>query len=243
MTQAGLRWSSAGRSDRGARRKINEDSILVLPDSSIWLVADGMGGHAAGDVASAMVAESVAQARATGPLARRVEVVDEALVAANEAIRQRSLDSFGGRTMGSTVVAMLADEKLGVCLWAGDSRLYRIRDGVLSRISNDHSEVQELMDRGLLSAEEAVNHPHTNVITRAVGGVMVLHLDIRLFEVRAGDTYVLCTDGLYNEVADDEICQFVEPDVEATASRLLAKALERGARDNVSLIVIRAEAP
>lgn len=243
MTRTGVRWSSTGRTDRGARRKINEDSILLRPEQRVWLVADGMGGHEAGDLASGMVAKAVSAAAIDGTLAQRVDAIDAALIQVNEAIRRRAAESFGGRTMGSTVVVMAAGDRAGVCLWAGDSRLYRLRDGALSRLSSDHSEVQELFERGLLSAEEAANHPMSNVITRAVGGMSVFALDIRLFDVRPGDTFLLCSDGLYNELGDDEINAAIGDDLDASADRLLAETLARGARDNVSLVLARAEAP
>lgn len=242
MTRTGIRWSSTGRTDRGARRKINEDSILLRQEQRVWLVADGMGGHEAGDLASGMVANAVSAAVTGGTLAQRVDAIDAALIQVNEAIRRRSTESFGGRTMGSTVVVMAASDRAAVCLWAGDSRLYRARDGVLSRLSSDHSEVQELFERGLLSAEEAANHPMSNVITRAVGGMPVLALDIRLLDVRPGDTFLLCSDGLYNELGDDEINAAISDDLDASADRLLAETLARGARDNVSLVLARAEA-
>lgn len=242
MIRTGIRWSSTGRTDRGARRKINEDSILLRPEQRVWLVADGMGGHEAGDLASGMVANAVSAAVAGGTLAQRVDAIDAALIQVNEAIRRRSTESFGGRTMGSTVVVMAASDRAAVCLWAGDSRLYRVRDGELSRLSSDHSEVQELFERGLLSAEEAANHPMSNVITRAVGGMPVLALDIRLLDVRPGDTFLLCSDGLYNELGDDEINAAINDDLDASADRLLAETLARGARDNVSLVLARAEA-
>lgn len=242
MTEALIRWSSVGRSDRGAKRKINEDAILLRQDAGIWLAADGMGGHEAGDVASRMVADAVARVRVDGKLSQVVDAVEEALVSVNREIRDHSAKAFGGRTMGSTVVSLMVNRQAGVCLWAGDSRLYRQRAGQLEQLSRDHSEVQELLDRGLIGPEEAVNHPHSNVITRAVGGAPELYLDILLFEVRPGDTFVLCSDGLYNELSSDEIRQAIDADIERSADRLLQAALAKGARDNVSLVVVRADA-
>lgn len=239
MSMTGVRWLSTGRTDRGARRKINEDAILLKPECGVWMVADGMGGHEAGDLASGMVAQAVDAAVADGTLARRVDAVEAAILQVNSAIRRRSSESFGGKTMGSTVVVLLLGPGIGVCFWAGDSRLYRSRDGELTRLTNDHSEVQELLERGLLSAKEAENHPLANVITRAVGGMPSLGLDIRLFDVRDGDTFLLCSDGLYNELSPGEIASGMGPDLEAGADRLLAMTLDHGARDNVSIILVR----
>lgn len=242
MTGVQVRWLSAGRSDRGAKRKINEDSILLRPDAHVWLAADGMGGHEAGDVASSMVANAVARVPLCARLSEMADRVDRALVEVNREIRSRSARDFGGRTMGSTVVSFVASDRFAVCLWAGDSRLYRKRAGALEQVSSDHSEVQELVDRGLLSPEDAVGHPNSNVITRAVGGAPELYLDVMMVDVEPGDLFVLCSDGLYNELSSGEICTALEPDVEASADTLLAQALAKGARDNVSLIVLRATA-
>lgn len=241
MTESAIRWHTAGRTDRGAKRKINEDSILLRPEAGIWLAADGMGGHEAGDVASGMVAQAVARVPVDGRLADVVDRVEAALLTVNQGIRNHAAQVFGGRTMGSTVVSFVANDRLGVCLWAGDSRLYRKRQGVLEQISRDHSEVQELLDRGLLTAEEAANHPNSNVITRAVGGAPDLYLDVALVDIRPGDVFMLCSDGLYNELGPEDIDAFLDDDVDASADRLLATALERGACDNVSLVVLRAE--
>lgn len=242
MTELPIRWSCAGRSDKGGKRKINEDAILLRPEAGVWLAADGMGGHEAGDVASRMVADSVARVEVAGKLSQVVDRVEAALVNVNHEIREHSVRVFGGRTMGSTVVSLVVNERLGVCLWAGDSRLYRVRAGRLEQVSSDHSEVQELLDRGLLTPEEAVNHPHSNVITRAVGGAPELFLDVMLFEIRPGDTFVLCSDGLYNELDAEEIRGAIDDDVAGSADRLLQMALAKGARDNVSLVVVKAEA-
>ncbi len=240
MTQAS-RWSCAGRSDRGGKRKINEDSILIRTDAGIWLAADGMGGHEAGDVASRTVADSVAGVTVEGKLSQVVERVEEAIVRANLHLREHAARAFGGRTMGSTVVSFIANERIGVCLWAGDSRLYRLRNNKIEQISRDHSEVQELLDRGLISEEEAAHHPNSNVITRAVGGVPDLFLDAMIVEIRRGDVYLLCSDGLYNELSSDEIRAQVDGDLDASADRLLQATLAKGARDNVSIVLVRAE--
>lgn len=241
-TEAAIRWTGAGRSDKGARRKHNEDAILMRTDAGIWLAADGMGGHEAGDVASRMVAEAVAKVPANGRLSEVVDRVDQALVDVNLAIRDHSARSFGGRTMGSTVVSLVANDRAAVCLWAGDSRLYRLRDDVFEQLTRDHSEVQELLERGLINPAEAPNHPHANVITRAVGGSPDLSLDILLLDVHPGDVYLLCSDGLYNELTQAELALAIGEDLERSADRLLQQALDKGARDNVSLVLLRATA-
>lgn len=241
MSEAPIRWTCAGRSDRGAKRKINEDSILLRPDAGMWLAADGMGGHEAGDVASAMVATAVARVPVRRHLPTFVDGFENALVNVNREIRERAARDLGGRTMGSTVVSLVANDRFAVCLWAGDSRLYRKRAGKLEQITSDHSVVQELVERGLLTAEQAARHPDANVITRAVGGSPELYLDAVLVDVRDGDLYVLCSDGLYNELSSAEIGEALTADTEQAADDLLQRALGKGARDNVSLIVLHAQ--
>jgi len=141
--------------------------------------------------------------------------------------------------VGSTVVSMVLGQRTGVCLWAGDSRLYRLRKGQLSRVSRDHSAVQELVDAGVISAAQAENHPNSNVITRAVGGAEHLFVDAAVFAPEAGDIFLLCSDGLYNEVPDDLIRRKLALEPEAAATSLLDAALENGARDNVTLIIVK----
>ena len=144
--------------------------------------------------------------------------------------------------MGCTVVVMLARGELGICLWAGDSRLYRLRDGVMTQVSRDHSPLEELIEQGVLTEEEAETHPDSSVITRAVGGQAQLFMDIALIDIKAGDTFLLCSDGLYREIKVAEIRDFLvdaDDDVQSSVDKMMACALERGARDNVSIIVSR----
>lgn len=232
------RWQSAALTDRGGRRKHNEDAVLARPEAGLWCVADGMGGHEAGDLASEMLVEALAELMPAATLVDAIDQLDDAMEAVNDRIRDHSSTRFGGRTMGCTMVTMLASGNLGACLWAGDSRLYRWRDGELNALSTDHSEVQNLVEQGVLSQEEADNHPNANVITRAVGAAPVLHVDVALFSIRPGDRFLLCSDGLYNEVAPAEIAtELPAGDAGQVAGALMGRALERGARDNVSVIV------
>ncbi|HSG89976.1 MAG TPA: protein phosphatase 2C domain-containing protein [Pseudomonadales bacterium] len=234
-------WETAALTDEGKRRAHNEDSILARPDDGIFVVADGMGGHAAGDVASKMVTDAVAAMPANGSFPRLVDRFDDTLIDINRQIRAHSDAHFGGKTMGCTVIAMLARRDVGVCMWAGDSRLYQVRDGEMRQISRDHDPLEELVESGALTPEEADDHPDSSVITRAVGGQPDLCLDIIAFKMLPEDVYLLCSDGLYREVLRDEIHQILgnEEPTENTARTLMNLALERGARDNVSVIVVR----
>ncbi len=238
-----LRWLTAAETHRGRKRNHNEDAVMARPESGLYAVADGMGGHAAGDVASRMVTDALEALPAQDSLPSLVDGVEDAIVEMNERIREHAETNFGGRTMGCTVVALLTRGDVGVCLWAGDSRLYRLRAGELEQVSRDHSPLEQLVERGVMSPEEAEAHPDASVITRAVGGQPELALDIVMFDIEPGDTYLLCSDGLYREVDLAEITEMLGgEDVRSVARRLLEAALERGARDNVSVVVARCAA-
>lgn len=241
---SGHGWRSAALTDKGCRRKHNEDAVVARPDTALWCVADGMGGHEAGDLASEMIVEALAELRPPDNLPDYIDQVNDSLEMLNRRLRDHSATEFGGRTMGSTVVVMLCRDDLGACLWAGDSRLYRWRRGELEQLSSDHSEVQKLVDSGVLSQDEADNHPNANVITRAVGGAPDLHMDVALLDALPGDRFLLCSDGLYNEVSFEEMAEALSKgDVEGAARTLMDQALDRNARDNVSVIVVEREQP
>lgn len=232
-----LRWTSRAISHVGAVRKNNEDSILTRPEIGLWVVADGMGGHAAGDVASQTVVECLTQATANGDLATFVDQVEDKLLDANRKLLTLALDQQQ-RTIGSTVVVFLANGRHGACLWAGDSRLYRLRGKRIERVTQDHAMVEDLVAGGLMSREEASSHPQANRITRAIGAMPGLFVDIELFELQPGDIYLLCSDGLYKELTDAEIARTLNGD-EQSVDALINLALQRRARDNVSVIAIR----
>lgn len=237
-----LTWTSAEATDVGAKRKINEDNMLSRADIGLWVVADGMGGHAAGDVASQEVITAMAQLKATPDLADFVDAIEDKLLLVNHQLRKHGQESLGGRTLGTTIVSLFFIDTMGACIWAGDSRAYLFRDGALSRISHDHSAVQEMIDSGMITQEQAAYHPHRNVITRAVGGSESLYPEVRVFTVKAGDWYILCSDGFYNELSEELIAtHLVQQTPEQSIGILMEKALAQGALDNVTLIVIKVE--
>lgn len=237
-----MNWVTAAESHPGMRRKINEDVVLTRPDVGLWVVADGMGGHEAGDVAARMVADSLDAMQCPPGLAAFVDRVEDTLTDINVRIREHSAANFGGRTMGCTVITMLARGRAGIALWAGDSRLYRLREAEFVQVTRDHSPLEDLIEQGVLTEEEASKHPDSNVITRAVGGQNELRLDIAMFDIQPGDTYLLCSDGLYRELSFDEIkALLLTDDLTASVQALLQLALERGARDNVSIVIARCE--
>ena len=241
MTQQ-LRWHSKAVTHCGAVRTMNEDSMIERPQEGLWAVADGMGGHDAGEVASGMIVEGLASLGCGEPLADLVDVLEDNVLDVHQRIRHYSRSHCNGRTVGSTLVTMLARGNTGVCLWAGDSRLYRLREGQLTQMSEDHSQINEMIAKGLLTREEAKRHPAGNVITRAVGALDTLYLDVTVFELRAGDVYLLCSDGLYGAVNEERITERLSGGhVDDAAQGLIDDALAARARDNVTVVAIRVE--
>lgn len=237
-----IRWRSAQDTNVGMVREINEDSIISVPESQLWAVADGMGGYEAGNVASDMIVKTLAGITNRASLNELVDTVEDGLIDVNHRILEYADIMLDGRTLGSTVVSLLIKGHVGVCLWAGDSRLYRYRNNELVQLSRDHSQVEELVQQGFLTPEEAEKHPDSNVITRAIGASPDIYIDVNVFSVQLGDTFLLCSDGLYNMVSKEEINLSIStlPINEAVDS-LIQKALDNGANDNVSVILIKGE--
>ncbi len=222
----------------GHVRQVNEDSILVLPDQKIWVVSDGMGGHAAGDLASQTVVDAVATLPLDSAPGDMMQALRRALQGAHRSILEE-IDRRGGGTMGATVVAFMVANGHFVCFWAGDSRLYRLRGGALELLTTDHSVVAEMVLAGEMTWDEAEHHPQSNAITRAVGVGEVLELDKVRGEVAPGDRYLLCSDGL-NKYAGFDVLQRAMNGVpiETVSEKLLGIALDGGGADNISIIVI-----
>jgi len=234
-----LCFESAARTHPGHRRTVNEDRVLNRPEAGLWAVADGMGGHQAGDVAAASVIDALGAITPGGSgysrlvdILREVDRVNAALVGGQA----------GGRTCsGSTLVALLVHEGHYACVWAGDSRAYLFRDGVLSAITRDHSIVQQLIDGGALHEGERRRHPSAHVITRAIGAAPRIELDRQFAPIAAGDIFLLCSDGLTACLEDGDIAEALHAgDMAQLADRLLGLALARGAPDNVSIVIVRA---
>ncbi|ESZ73862.1 protein phosphatase 2C domain-containing protein [Mesorhizobium sp. L103C105A0] len=231
-------FESYGVSHKGCVRDHNEDSFLVEPQIGLWVVADGMGGHEAGEVASASIVEHLATigiASSAPDLRARFE---DRLNRAHAEIRRISRSR--GVTIGSTVAALLAMDGRFACLWSGDSRVYLVRNAAISQISRDHTEVQELLDSGAISAAEAENWPRRNVITRAIGVNDEIAIDFQQGETLAGDIFILSTDGLTAHVSDAEIAAAVlSAAPQAACEKLLTMVLERGGTDNVTIVLVK----
>lgn len=232
-------WVSASLSDVGLVRSHNEDSCIELPEQQVWLVADGMGGHEAGDLASHVVVEQVAGLKPVVRLADRIRLLKDRIQAANAALLAEGRRR-GNNVIGSTVAGLLLDGRHAVCIWAGDSRVYRLRGGRLRQLTRDHRWVQELIERGVMSADDAQHHPLSNEITRAVGADDALTLAVEMRELLPGDSYLVCSDGLHGEVDDGEIETILKEKRLGDACRALIGAAKReGARDNITVIVVQ----
>jgi len=237
-----LKWTSCAITHVGNVRQINEDSYLDRSDIKLWVIADGMGGHHAGDVASSSIVQALNNIKPTHLLSTFVSDIEDTLLDVNDQLRTMAAEHEDNRTIGSTVVAMIAANNHCATLWAGDSRAYRQRKGELVQLSKDHSQVEEMIDRGILQREEAESHPASNIITRAVGATDKLYIDVDIDEILSGDTYLLCSDGLYKHVSNEEIADILgKNDVSEICQTLVDLTLERGAVDNVTVVAIRAE--
>lgn len=235
-----MRFECVSRTHVGLKRKINEDSILVETGRGLWAVADGMGGHEAGEVASAAAMEALRGLPAIEDLDELVAQATEALRRANGELIALAQSNRSERTIGTTVVGIAISDGHFRCFWAGDSRAYRLRSGSIVRLSRDHSLVQDLVDAGMIKPEEAERHENSNVITRAVGVREVLDVDSIDGDAASGDIFLLASDGLTRLVDDRELAaELSNGSLEEVADRLLETVLARGAPDNVSLIIIR----
>jgi protein phosphatase len=243
-----------GMTHVGRQRQHNEDSFLVEGAAKLFLVADGMGGHAAGEIASRIAVDSInefivhtKEDDGTWPHAydehfkRSTNRLMAAVRMANTRVLEAMRKDARLRGMGTTVVACLADDDVMSFAHVGDSRAYLIRDKQLSRITNDHSWVFEQVQAGMLTEAEAEKHPLRNVITRALGGALQVTPDASEIETRPGDVYLLCSDGLTGMVPEDEILRVVteNDDLEAACQQLIDTANERGGLDNVTAILVK----
>lgn len=229
---------SEARTHAGAVRRRNEDALVERPDLGLWAVADGAGGHGAGDVASAAVAAALEGIPPGLSAAELLAQLRLRLMGVHASLQAQAAALGEGRVIATTVVALLARNGHYACLWAGDSRLYRLRGGVLEPLTRDHSLVQEMVDRGELDEAAAELHPQANIILRAVGGGGALELDKVSGPILPGDAFLLCSDGLFKALPAAEIAALLASG--GGAGTLIAAALAARARDNVSAVVLRA---
>lgn len=241
----------ANRSDIGKVRSVNEDSCWSAQpggDTALAVVADGMGGHQAGDVASQMAIsvfrdlfQQNAAKESFSPDERKM-LLRQAITMANEAIYEVASRNDQYYNMGTTIVAAMLDSSYAVIGHVGDSRAYRIANGGIEQLTEDHTLVNELLKSGQLSAEEAANHPRRNVLTRAVGTDASTEIDIQSIPWRAGDILMLCSDGLTNMVSEELMIATIaneELSLDARADKLIQLALQAGGDDNITVVLLQ----
>ena len=239
---ASTMWRSAARTDTGKVRARNEDAILDCPQHRLWAVADGMGGHRAGHIASQMIVTSLAQLPAPLGFDEQLESVRQCLHWLNRRMGQdlTQCDQAERPIMGSTVVALLQEGKRAACVWAGDSRCYLWREQRLYQLTRDHLLQQQLMDEQHMSCEQAQAHPGARALTQAVGCGEHLSLGVLEFEVQSEDVLLLCSDGVYQNLSHIELGNALSlRSPQMALAQLFNGVLQGPARDNLSAVVIR----
>ena len=232
-----IAWHSVAKSHTGRVRNANEDAFYHSSEHGLWAVADGMGGLHRGDYASGVVAEAFVHFAKALTLAESIRDLEMKLRNAHSLCRT----SFPGEQVGSTVAVLFNYGSYVFYLWAGDSRIYRLRRDCLTQETKDHSVAQDLIARGQLSAAQAEFHPSAHVLTRAVGVHQTLHLELDYDAVQAGDRYLICSDGLYKHLAAGDIAQLLaHKTAEEAVNALIDRALDKGGQDNITVIVVDA---
>jgi protein phosphatase len=239
MDTARVMFDTGAATHVGRVRKRNEDSFLARPDTGLWAVADGMGGHDAGDLASQTVIQALQTIERPRSAADFLALCEQRVADANSRLRAISRER-GGNIIGATLAALLTYDGFFACVWSGDSRIYVARAGAIIQLSRDHTEVQDLVSEGVITPDEAKTWPGRNVITRAIGVSDQPELEMRSGPLAPGDSFVICSDGLTNHVADPEIMEYVNSyGPQQACDALIALTLERGAADNVTVVIVR----
>lgn len=238
--RSNLRFSAAAQTHEGRVRTVNEDSLIVRSDMGLWAVADGMGGHENGQWASRTIVAALSELTPSGGFETDLANLAAAIQTANQRIRAEA--ELRGQRMGSTVVALLADGHQFGLVWVGDSRAYRLRDRTLTQLTRDHTQVQDMVDQGLLAAEDVAGHPMSHVLSRAVGVEEDMKVDILTGELGSRDVYLLCSDGLSGVVTLEEMeLQLLTVDPSTAGRNLIDLTLSRNAPDNVTLVTVACE--
>ena len=243
MASAVVHYTAAAATDRGRKRSSNEDAFAISVEHGIFLVCDGMGGAAAGEIASRMAVEEMLRLLANrDPAKPLAQAAGEAVRAANEAIFSRSQRNARLRGMGTTLVGLLVEDGRALVINIGDSRCYRLRNRILEQLSVDHSLVDELVRAGRMTPADALHSPLRNFITRALGTEREVTPDIFAFEAEPGDLFLLCSDGLTRELPDPLIESLLGADspLDELSARLVSAANTAGGNDNITCLLVRA---
>jgi len=235
-----MRWSQI--TECGPVRRRNEDWLCVCPDLGLFAVADGMGGHRAGDVASKLALEVLKHTLEIqlGAGASAGELLAQGIRRANEAVYRSAREFIEHRGMGTTLTACLVRGNKLTVANVGDSRALLLRDGRISKLTSDHSLVQELLDGGGITEEDALHHPQRNILTRALGINPEVEVDVFDYDILRGDRLLLCTDGLTGFVAEQKIADLmaVDTDPDTVLNALVAEAIRAGSNDNITMILV-----
>jgi len=251
-----LNIRSYGTTDTGRVREKNEDDFLIDDERYLYIVADGMGGHAGGGFASSnavrLVHEELIRLEQTqdttqplmgGAGKTLIQIrLEHAIKFANREIFNLSLKESSLRGMGTTLTALQFDNECANLAHVGDSRTYLIQDGEMKQLTRDHSYVQEQVDAGLITPEEARTHPLKNIITRSMGHERELQVDLLKFEYKPQDRFLLCSDGLTNMLSDQDLLALVqEMDIDPAAHEMVKQANEKGGQDNITVVIVSLE--
>lgn len=231
-----MNWTSYAISHAGNVRNNNQDAFYRNDENGLWAIADGMGGHSAGDIASQTIITALANLSKGGASNTNIFTLTSILEDVNEQLVAQNTEH--DRMAGSTIAVVFANEKNCTCLWAGDTRIYLYRQQRLLQLSTDHSQLQELLAQGEITPEQA-KHYKNNVLTRAIGADANLKFDYKEFILEEGDKLLLCSDGLYNEIERAEIAAILEytPTAQVT-EKLLQLCLARTAKDNITIVLV-----
>jgi len=233
-----LAWKSYGMTDTGIVRQRNEDNLLLLDHEGMWLVADGAGGHANGDIASQIAVDALTHYKTSKRLGTDSKQACALLRQANDNIVQNS--RANNKTSGSTASIFLTEGKSAVCIWSGDSPLYRFRNNHLAQLSQDHNRVEEFIEQGF-SVEESEHMPIAQYLTQALGAAEELCLQTRWVDIQANDYFIIASDGLTKELLFSDIENIIrnnQGSEKRITQNLISETVNRGARDNVTVIVV-----
>ncbi|PWI32175.1 serine/threonine protein phosphatase [Vibrio albus] len=226
----------------GRIRKINQDAFLERKECGLWVVADGMGGHNSGEVASKAVIDAMTNVQLPDTLSGKIDILEAALKSVNYQLLIKARKFGPDGVIGTTAVLMFVHHDQCILLWAGDSRAYRFREQHLMQLTKDHSYVQQLVDKDLLTKDEAEHHPFSNLVTHSVGTSEEIYVDFADSEIEPDDLFLLCSDGLNKELSDAEITQVLSAggSLKEMNQRLIEQTLTKGGHDNVTTLLIKA---
>jgi serine/threonine protein phosphatase PrpC len=234
-----IKWFSFGRTHVGRVRTINQDAYANLPDKCLWVVADGMGGHKDGDIASNEIVNTFKQFETQKTIGATAQKIYQQLEKVNSELVEQATLTGENEVIGSTVAILYAKQQHCLVIWSGDSRIYLYRRGKLKLLTRDHNNEAQLLTEGF-SSEQIKDHPYAQILTHAIGGESEVYLDAQIQEIRNEDIFLLCSDGLNKEVTDDEIEKMLaQMPYQQAVDSLMDLSLQRGGRDNITIVIAR----